>query len=77
MLRRRKQMAMMRRTVKKDMKKRKTPLKRRKRREVSIAINEYLSIDRKKKKTGEGGSGDVVYEPREQDNSRFRLLGSW
>lgn len=39
-----------------------------------------MLLDRKKKKPTEGTdakTGKVEYASREQDNSQFRLLGSW
>jgi hypothetical protein len=43
--------------------------------------NLIILLDKKKKKAGEVGAttgpGGVQYAPREQDNSIFRLIGSW
>ena len=36
-----------------------------------------MFIDKKKKKTGEGGAAALGFAPREQNNSYFRQLGSW
>jgi methionyl aminopeptidase len=36
-----------------------------------------MCIDKKKKTGGANAANGVSLDPREQDNSRYRLLGSW
>jgi hypothetical protein len=52
--------------------------RKRRRREVSYKFTCLRHFKDKKKKTvGETGSGGIVYAPRAQDNSQYRLLGDW